>query len=387
MSKQKLLFLLIMIVILFCCGAARADETGQDYGAWCPQCGVYHGPGESCPQTSAPSNTQPDEPFIFEERSSSPTPTTTTTTIPTLTDAQKFEQIAVKYNQEGEELYKSGQYDEAEAKFWAAHYNDTSIPLYKENLEKARKALAEQKKERLAELSKRIEKSHKKLEKLLIYDPSVVDLRYKQGLPVGNPKTGKALPQPIRLSSKASQQADEVIIALLFLIDTRPGGIFKLNPELPWINPLREPARYKAWEEADKKRIQAEINLNKAQAAIEAMNKDQKLSAARERIVKEEGRAIAKGERELFKETVKSYQTLRNEAKLNAPRDKEPLKDFVEFNEKIGSDPVLKQRSKTIAAYYWEISADSKASAGAQSLKKMEAEVVKFFQRHPELKN
>jgi quinolinate synthase len=73
----------------------------------------------------------------------------------------------------------------------------------------------------------------------------------------------------------AEERADETIIALLFLTDIRSGergGLFKVNPELPFINPLREPERYKAWEEEERKRLQLENLKEKRKATILSHN-------------------------------------------------------------------------------------------------------------------
>jgi hypothetical protein len=386
MKLFKLIILTIIAVVLVGGVVVRADEAGQDYGYWCTQCGRQHGPGESCPYNSAPANPEPEQPYDWSQPVYAPATATTTTT---LTRAEQVQQEALALNKEGDHFYSQGEYSKAVSKYRSANLACPDNLLYSYNFKMAVSAQARQESER-ADLEKRIQAAHKKLEKILIYDPSVVDLRDKKGPLVVDPNVvkGKAAskprPQPVNQTSPASQKADEVVIALLFLTDVRPGGIFKLDVEMPWINPLREPERYKAWEEEEKVRLQTEINREKAQAVIQAMDKDKKLKSARDRIIREEGTTIAREQRIIFKATIKDYQALRAAANLRAQLNGEPLKDFDEINEKLGSDPNLKKKSEAIAADYWQRSDDSRANAGEQSLKKIDLEATKFYQRHPE---
>ncbi|MDD5594174.1 MAG: hypothetical protein PHG97_05500, partial [Candidatus Margulisbacteria bacterium] len=258
MSKLKFFLLIASTILLFSYIATQADE-GQDYGYWCNECGRQHGPGETCPKQSAPSYSTPDEPYDFKKET-----VTQPQAAPQQTDAEKCKQAAEGYNKEGEELYRNGEYDKAYMKFWTANFNDSSNPLYKENLEKAKSAQQRQKEE----LESKIAEAHRRLKGLVISDPSIVDARVRKGPP----------------SPAVSKKADEAAVAMLFLVDTRPGGIFKQNPEFPWINPLREPERYKAWEAEEKKRLDAEI-----------------ATAARDRIIKEEANMISREQKAFFK--------------------------------------------------------------------------------------
>ena len=237
-------------------------------------------------------------------------------------------------------------------------------------MNKAKYALERQEKEdkaKQADFDKRMQAVHKRLKNIIIYDPFLVDLRF-------NPP-----PKQAYRPTTPSQKADEVIIALLFLGKYRVGGIpFEQNPEFPWINPLREPERYQAWEKQERERIQAEINLNKAQAVIEVMAQDRRLTAARDQIVRDENRTNTREQQKLMKAVVQEFYQLRAQ---------ELAKSFAELNKKIAADPVLKQKTEAIANDYFKRSDDSRANAGEQSIKKIDEELTKFFKRHPELKN
>ena len=54
MVKLKLFALVVLTILLLGGPALAYDGEGQDYGAWCSECGTTHGPGESCPRQSAP---------------------------------------------------------------------------------------------------------------------------------------------------------------------------------------------------------------------------------------------------------------------------------------------------------------------------------------------
>jgi uncharacterized protein YkwD len=378
MSKGKILFLLVTALLLFNGSIALADEEGQDYGYWCTDCGRQHGPGESCPKSSSPSGgSSQDEPYDWSQPVYAPAVTTTT--------VKTFAQFALEYNAEGEDLYRRGEYQKAYMKFWTARFNDSSNPLFEENLNKAERARDQEDKEK-ADFYKRMQTVHKRLKSIIIYDPFLVDVRFKPApkvsttMPQPKPQTkAQPKPQPVYQPTTPSQKADEVIIALLFLVKYRVGSIpFEQNPEFPWINPLREPERYKAWEKQDRERIQAEINQQRAQAIINAMAKDRRLTAARDQIVKDENRTNTREQQKLMKAVVEEFYQL---------RAGQPVKSLEDLNKKMEADSALKQKSEAIAADYVKKSDDAKASAGEQSLKKMDEEVTKFFKRHPELKN
>ncbi|MCU0640797.1 MAG: DUF5655 domain-containing protein [Candidatus Margulisbacteria bacterium] len=322
---------IIALILLFSAGPTLAED-GVDYGYWCTDCGRQHGPSESCPKAGAPAPSTPDEPYDWSQPASSPTPTRSE-----LTPAEKHRQEAAEFNRQGEELMQFGRPDEAYNKFWSAWFMEMDVPLYKSNLEQAKAALSV----RQAERDTKIKEASVRLKKLIISDPSLVNAR--------DPKT-----------------ADETVVALLFLTDTRPGGLFKLNPELPFINPLREPERYKAWEEAERKRLQLE----------EFNQKARELDAARDRIIREENRTINRDQKRLFKVAVREFQ---------AVRGTDPLTTFASLEARRIADPALQKKLNQIASAYWQKSDAANLQASEQAMEQMKSEVNKFFQRHPEL--
>jgi len=323
--------------MLICVSGASLAEEGQDYGYWCNDCGRQHGPGESCPKQSAPSYSAPDEPYDFNKET-----VPQQQAAPQQTDAEKWKQAAEGYNKEGEELYRNGEYDKAYMKFWTAMFNDSSNPLYKENLDKAKAASKAQREE----LDKKIAEAHQRLSKLVISDPSVVKGHFRKEPP----------PPAIK------RQADEAVVVVLFLTDTRPGGIFKQNPELPWINPLREPERYKAWEEEEQKRLDAEI-----------AGYEKELFSARNRIVRNEGRTLSQQQKLFYLKALQSFKALRG---------KVPVTTYDELVKKQAADSAFNKSSVKIANDFIKKSDDATAKAKEEAFKKMKEEAMRYLKGH-----
>ncbi len=52
MLKKILFFSFVILAIWGFYQPVQADEEGVDYGYWCTECNVQHGPGETCPRSS-----------------------------------------------------------------------------------------------------------------------------------------------------------------------------------------------------------------------------------------------------------------------------------------------------------------------------------------------
>jgi hypothetical protein len=398
MKLLKILILTIITVALVGSVAVRADEEGQDYGYWCTQCGRQHGPGESCPASSAPSSA-PDEPYDWSQPVY--TPATTTTTL-------KREPTSAELNEEGETLFNQGKYDEAYNKFWQASFGDDT-PLYHDNLLKAKYALERQQEEKKqqqaearkkqAELAKKMPVTHKKIKNIQPFGTSVVDLRDKQGALVVDPKAlkeGSSRPklapvQPPPSLTKPQPKASAAILQdlndygelsaqqmLEMTISLGPRArkrIFARNPELPLINPLREPERYQAWEAAEKQRLADQAAEKKYRALRQAMADDKDLKAAADRIVKEEAKTVGREQGKIWDDSTRAYRDLKKQY---------DIKNNQELDKKLQSDQGFRQKMQAVADDYVQKSDANRTNGQERSIKQFLPEIAKFYQRHPE---
>lgn len=388
--------------------SVRAEEEGTDYGYWCTKCGVQHAPGEICPQESTSPAYQTDRPDGLQDPSSTPR-----SSDPAAVPTKTLEQKAADLNEEGEALYRAGKYGDAEMKFWLAGWNDSNRQLYKDNLNKAKyareeqeekeKQLAEEKKR--AELNRKLKLANEKLKNAQPLGVSGVEARDPKGIPAANAQAAKGLPSGSRTAFQEmpktfSPQSDEDIIALLFLFQEKPKQdlpdremleilmgagpaadqkaalprIFQENPELPLLNPLRQPKEYRAWEEAANQRMKAELDQRRTGTVIKAMEADVPLVNARERIAREEAVVVGKAQVRQFNEVASGLEALWR---------KHGLKRVADVKRKNEADPEFRKRSQAIVLNGRKRVEDLKAAAIERSRSRMNAEAERFSRRHP----
>lgn len=211
--------------------------------------------------------------------------------------------------------------------------------------------------------------------------PSTVDLSDKvdplvvKGLKKGSPEVFKWLSEeelmPILLKLEPRK-----------LVYTRSNKIFETNPNLPLINPLREPELYKAWEEKTRKILEAEAREKRSAAVVAAMDKDKKLSAATERTVKEEFNAIKAAAVKILKgesKIAKKIPALEKWSKLKY------YENSSGFTDSYDNGKIRKQWDSLVGDYRKKI-VDAEIDARKESFEKMKRESIMFLRRHPELK-
>ncbi len=106
------------------------------------------------------------------------------------------------------------------------------------------------------------------------------------------------------------------------------------------------------------------------------MDQDPALSAARNRIVKEETATINAAHARLMKELGEKFDAFR---RANGERD------FLQMLQREKDDPAFKQESQAILDDYWMAVGNAESPARQRSVQQMQSEVAKFFERHPEI--
>lgn len=223
-----------------------------------------------------------------------------------------------------------------------------------------------------------------------IGDSSVVDLRDKKGPLVVDPNVVKGTTQgqsdkgqdarrreaseDIRLLFPDTHFSSDDVRDFLFPGDVKK-GVFPKNPEAPLINPLREPERWKAYDEAARADLKARTNWGKAQAISKQMDQDPVFSKAMDRIIKKENIAIFKASDMGFTEAVKAFDKLAK---------KYGVKDAIEDKKKMQEDPKYRQQSQAIVDKYWKNVEKACTDARKRSRLKVQKEVDTFFERQAE---
>ncbi len=154
-------------------------------------------------------------------------------------------------------------------------------------------------------------------------------------------------------------------------------SLFPKNPDKPLINPLREPDKWKAFEEAAKKNIETQTRKHRAEEVIKKLADDPGLTKARDRIVKEEETEIYRATDKLRTQATKQFEELNK---------RYGVRDFNEYKKKDHEDPAYRQKMQAIVDDYSNKVDEAAVKVRQSSLKKFSVEVGKFVDNHPELK-
>jgi hypothetical protein len=208
-------------------------------------------------------------------------------------------------------------------------------------------------------------------------DANVVDLRDKKGPLVVDPQAVKGPPSEARFQPTSPPAAAPSGVVPPPAVDNIPfffhweakQGVFPKNPEAPLINPLRDPEKWKAYDETAKASLNARIRKNRADEVIRRLQQDPGLNEARDRIVRDEEKTI-----------LRMTEQYRSEAHVAV--EKVERKHGVDYVFETGqNNPEFQREADAIVADYFKKVDEAAAAARRHSLEEMEKEVEKAQDR------